>query len=217
MGGAGKPKKSCIPLSDRTRLPRPLQANGKGLMEQIRKAMSRGAQTPRSRCTQAEKASLPMKSQTTVQRKSERELVVTRTFNAPSRSVFGAWTRPELFKRWWVPKSMGEVLRSCDMDVRTGGGYRLVFGDGDSEPMSFHGKYVDVIPNARLVWTNEESDDGAMTSVTFEEKDGRTQLAWHELYSSREAADNAVAEMEGAVQVQFEQLDELLASGAGQS
>jgi uncharacterized protein YndB with AHSA1/START domain len=157
-----------------------------------------------------------MKNQTTVERKSERELVVSRTFEAPSRRVFEAWTRPELFKHWWAPKSMGAVLLSCDLDVRTGGGYRLEFGHGDSEPMTFFGKYVEVIPNSRLVWTNEESDDGAVTTVTFEEEDGKTRLAWHELYPSREALDEA-AGMEEAMSEQFEQLDELLASGAGQS
>lgn len=157
-----------------------------------------------------------MKNQTTAERKSERELVVTRSFDAPSRRVFEAWTRPELFKRWWAPKSMGAVLLSCEMDVRVGGGYRLVFGGGDSDPMSFYGRYVDVIPNSRLVWTNEESDDGAMTTVTFEEKGGRTQLVWHELYPSREALDEA-AGMEEAMSEQFEQLDALLASGTGQS
>ncbi len=157
-----------------------------------------------------------MKNQVTVERKSERELTVTRTFNAPASRVFEAWTRPDLFKRWWAPKSMGAVLLSCEMDVRAGGGYRLVFGDGDAEPVSFYGKYVDVIPNSRLVWTNEESDDGAMTTVTFEEKGGETRLAWHELYPSREALDEA-AGMEVAMSEQFEQLDEILALEAGRT
>jgi uncharacterized protein YndB with AHSA1/START domain len=156
-----------------------------------------------------------MKNQIKVERKSGRELVVARTFDAPSRVVFEAWTKPELFKRWWAPKSMGAVLLSCDMDVRTGGGYRLMFGAADSEPMAFYGKYVEVIPNSRLVWTNEESDDGAMTTVTFEENGGKTQLVWHELYPSREALAEA-AGMEEAMSEQFEQLDQLLASGAGQ-
>jgi uncharacterized protein YndB with AHSA1/START domain len=66
---------------------------------------------------------------TTVERKSDREVVVTRTFDAPARLVFEAWTKPELFKQWWVPRSMGMTLRSCELDVRTGGKYRLVFGD----------------------------------------------------------------------------------------
>jgi uncharacterized protein YndB with AHSA1/START domain len=156
-----------------------------------------------------------MNNRTKVERKSERELTVTRSFDAPAGNVFEAWTKLELFKRWWAPKSMGAVLLSCDMDVRTGGGYRLEFGGGGSEPMAFFGKYVDVVPNSRIAWTNEESDDGAMTTVTFEEKGGKTRLVWHELYPSREALDEA-AGMEDAMSEQFEQLDELLVTlGAG--
>ena len=157
----------------------------------------------------------PMKNPTTVERKSERELVVTRTFNAPARIVFKAWTTPELFMRWWAPKSIGVPLLSCDMDVRTGGTYRLEFGQDASNSMAFFGKYFEVIPNARLVWTNEESEDGAVTTVTFEEKDGKTLLTLHELYPSKEAFD-ANSGAEGGMPEQFEQLDELLvALGAG--
>src|SRR5436190_14036489 len=113
----------------------------------------------------------PMKNQTTTERKSERELVVTRTINGPARIVFDAWTKPDLFKQWWVPKSCGMSLISCEQDVRVGGTYRLVFVHGASEPMAFHGKYLEVTPGSRLVWTNEESGDaGAITTVTFEEK-----------------------------------------------
>jgi uncharacterized protein YndB with AHSA1/START domain len=149
-------------------------------------------------------------SPVTVDRKSERELVVTRTFNGPARLVFQAWTRSELFRQWWVPKSVPMSLVSCEMDVRVGGGYRLVFAHGDSN-MAFFGKYIEVIPNARLVWTNEESDDGAVTTVTFEEKAGKTLLVLHELHPSKEALDAAIAS--GATSgfgEQFGQLDELL-------
>jgi len=151
-----------------------------------------------------------MKNRTTVERKSERELVVTRTFNGPARIVFEAWTKPELFKRWWVPKSTGMSLLSCEMDVRVGGKYRLVFGNDASKPMEFFGRYIEVTPNSRLVWTNDESDDGAVTTVTFEEKGGKTLLVLHELYPSKEALDDAIAGMEGGMPEQFEQLDELL-------
>ena len=151
-----------------------------------------------------------MKNRTTTERKSERELVVTRTFNAPARIVFEAWTKPELFKRWWVPKSMGMSLLTCEMDVRVGGRYRVEFGHDASKPMAFVGKYIEVIPNSRLVWTNEESDDGAVTTVTFEEKGDKTLLVLHELYPSKEALDEAIAGMEGGMGEQFEQLDELL-------
>src|SRR6185436_3486803 len=103
-----------------------------------------------------------MKNRSIVERKSEREVVVTRTFDAPPRIVFEAWTKPELIKRWWVPKSMGMSLLSCEMDVRAGGKYRFVFGLDASEPMAFFGRYIEVTPYSRLVWTNEESADGAV-------------------------------------------------------
>ena len=162
----------------------------------------------------------PMKNRTTVERKSERELVVTRTFNGPARIVFEAWTKPELIKRWWVPKSMGMSLLSCEMDVRVGGKYRFVFGHDASKPMAFFGRYIEVTPYSRLVWTNEESDDGAVTTVTFEEQDGKTLLAMHELYPSKEALDAAGTGAADATVEQFAQLDELLvtlSAGAGPS
>jgi uncharacterized protein YndB with AHSA1/START domain len=152
-----------------------------------------------------------MKNHTTVERKSERELVVTRTFNAPAHIVFEAWTQPELLKRWWAPKSTGMSLLSCEADVRVGGSYRLEFGhEASTKPMVFFGRYIEVIPDSRLVWTNDESDDGAVTTVTFEETDGQTLLVLRELYPSREALDEALVGMEGGIPEQFEQLDELL-------
>jgi len=157
----------------------------------------------------------PMKNPTTVERTSERELVVRRTFNGPAHIVFQAWTKPELFMRWWAPKSMGVPMLSCEMDVRVGGGYRIAFGHDAASAMEFFGKYLDVIPNARLVWTNEESDDAAVTTVTFEEKDGKTLLVLHEVYPSKEAFE-ANSGAEGGLPEQFEQLDELLLTlGAG--
>ena len=152
----------------------------------------------------------PKKNRTTVERKSERELVVTRTFNGPARIVFEAWTEPELFRRWWAPKSSGASLLSCEMDIRVGGEYRIEFGHEASKPMAFFGRYIEVTPHSRLVWTNDESDDGAVTTVTFEEKGGQTLLVLHELYPSKEALDGAIEGMEGGMPEQFEQLDELL-------
>ena len=153
----------------------------------------------------------PMKNRTTVERKSERELVVTRTFNGPARIVFEAWTRPELFKQWWVPKSMGMFLRSCEMDVRTGGTYRLVFGHDPSKPDAFFGRYLEVTPHSRLVWTNDEGGEGgSVTTVTFEEKDGKTLLVMRELYPSKEALDAAGTGAADMMSETFEQLDELL-------
>ena len=158
-----------------------------------------------------ESEATPMKNRTTVERKSERELVVTRTFNAPARIVFEAWTKPELVKRWWVPKSMDMSLLSCEMDVRVGGKYRFVFGHGASEPMAFHGKYLEVTPPSRLVWTNEEGgEDGPVTTVTFEDKGDRTLLVMRELHPSKEALDAAGTGAADGMHETFEQLDELL-------
>jgi len=148
---------------------------------------------------------------TAVERRSERELVVTRTFNGPVRLVFDAWTKPELFKLWWAPKSSGIPLLSCEMDVRTGGSYRIAFGHDASDSMAFFGKYLEVSPPSRLVWTNDENDDAAVTTVTFEEEeDGRTLLILQELYPSKAALDDAFVGMEDAMPEQFGQLDELL-------
>ena len=150
----------------------------------------------------------PMKKRTTVERKSERELVVTRTFNGPARIVFEAWTKPELFRRWWLPKSMGMSLRSCEMDVRAGGRYRLEF---EPDGMAFFGTYLEVTPHSRLVWTNEEGGEGGpVTTVTFEDKGGKTLLVLHELYSSKEALDAAGTGAADAMVETFAQLDELL-------
>jgi uncharacterized protein YndB with AHSA1/START domain len=152
-----------------------------------------------------------MKNRTTVERKSERELVITRTFDGPARIVFEAWTKPELFKRWWVPKSLGMTMVSCEMDVRTGGTYRLTFARGAAEPMAFYGKYLEVTPHARLVWTNEEGGAEQITTVTFEEQGGKTLLVLHELHPSKEALDAARGAEEGMSE-SFTQLDELLPS-----
>ena len=154
-------------------------------------------------------------NRTAVERKSDRELVVTRTFNAPAHIVFEAWSRPELFGRWWVPKSVGMSLLSCDMDVRTGGAYRLVFRHPSfDQPMAFFGTYREVTPHKRLVWTNEESDQGAVTTVTFEEAAGKTLVTLHELYPTTAALEEALAGSAEGLPEQFAQLDELLAGRA---
>jgi len=155
-----------------------------------------------------------MKNETTVERKSERELVVTRAFDYPARVVFEAWTKAELLARWWAPKSYGLTLLSCEADVRVGGGYRLVFAfGGDAEkPMAFFGKYLEVTPHSRLVWTNDEGGEGGpVTTVTFEEKGGKTWLVKHDLYSSKEALDGDIASgSTGGMGESFDQLDELI-------
>ena len=156
---------------------------------------------------------------TTVERKSDRELVVTRTFNAPVRIVYEAWTMPELFKRWWTPKSSGVTMLSCEMDVRVGGTYRLVFRHPSSgQPMAFFGRYTEVTPNSRIVWTNDEGGEGgAVTTVTFEEQGGKTLVVMSDLHPSKEALDEAIASgSTSGFGEQFQQLDELLVtSGAG--
>jgi uncharacterized protein YndB with AHSA1/START domain len=155
----------------------------------------------------------PMKNPTTTERKSDRELVVTRTFNAPPRIVFEAWTKAELLKRWWAPKSFGLTLLSCEADVRVGGRYCLVFSHPAApKPMEFFGEYLEVTPHSRLVWTNEEGGDGGqVTTVTFEERGGKTLLVMHDLYPSKEALDEAIASgSTGGTSETFEQLDELL-------
>jgi len=152
-------------------------------------------------------------NRTTVERKSDREVVVTRTFDAPARLVFEAWTRAELFRQWWVPRSMGMTLRSCELDVRVGGRYRLEFGDDPANPMAFFGRYLEVTPPSRLVWTNEESGDAAsVTTVTLEERDGQTDLVLSELYPSKEALDAAGTGAQDALRETFGQLDALLAT-----
>lgn len=152
---------------------------------------------------------------TEVERKSDRELVVTRLFDAPPRVVFRAWAEPELFRRWWVPKGAGITLVSCEMDVRTGGKYRLEFGAGGTDTMAFYGKYLAVVPDERIVWTNDEGEEGAVTTVTFEDQGGKTLLTFHELYPSKEALDEAMAGSAAGLPVQLDQLDELLPTIGG--
>lgn len=154
-----------------------------------------------------------MKRITTTERTSDRDLVVTRTFDAPARLVFQAWTTPELMKRWWVPKSIGITMTACEMDVRTGGSYRFtfVFTNDPSKPMSFFGKYLEVTPPSRMVWTNEESAEGAVTTLTFEERDGQTLVRMVDRYPSKEALDAALESgSTGAFEETFGQLEELL-------
>ena len=152
-----------------------------------------------------------MKNPTIVERKSDRELVATRTFDAPARVIFQAWSKPELFRRWWIPKSMGMTLISYEADIRTGGSYRLEISHQGSKPMAFFGKYLEVTPHSRMVWTNEESPDGPVTTVTLEEKGGKTLLVLSELHPSKAALDAAGTGALDAMTETFGQLDELVA------
>jgi uncharacterized protein YndB with AHSA1/START domain len=156
-----------------------------------------------------------MSNRATVERKSECEIVVTRVFSAPSRGVFEAWTDPELFRRWWVPKSFGLTLLSCELDVRVGGRYRLVFSHPSaSEPLTFHGRYLEVTPHSRLVWTNEEAGGtGQVTTVTFKDEGDKTLLVMHDRYPSKKALEEAIASgSTSGMDETFDQLDELLIS-----
>jgi uncharacterized protein YndB with AHSA1/START domain len=150
-------------------------------------------------------------NRTSVERRGDRELIVTRIFDAPPSVVFRAWSQPELFQRWWLPKSASGVwLVSCDMDVRTGGKYRLEFGASGSDTMAFHGKYLEVVPNERIVWTNDEGAEGATTTVTFEDLNGKTLLHFHEVYPSEKALEEALQGSAAGLPEQLEQLGELL-------
>jgi uncharacterized protein YndB with AHSA1/START domain len=153
------------------------------------------------------------RNRTSVERKGDLELVITRMFDAPPSVVYKAWSQPELFQRWWMPKSVSGVsLVACDMDVRTGGKYRLAFSAGGSETMEFYGKYIEVVPDSRIVWTNDEGEAGAITTVTFEDQGGKTRLTFHEAYPSKEALEEALQGSAAGLPEQLDQLAELLSS-----
>jgi uncharacterized protein YndB with AHSA1/START domain len=162
-----------------------------------------------------------MKNDTNVERTSERELVVTRIFNGPVRHVYEAWSNPELFQRWWTPKSFGITIVSREMDIRTGGTYRLVMKHPAApHPMTFFGRYLEVTPLKRIVWTNEENGEaGQVTTVTFEDKGNQTVVVMRDLYPTKEALDDAMASgATSGTNETFAQLDALLDTlGAGGS
>ncbi len=154
-----------------------------------------------------------MTNPTTVERVSDVEVRVTRVVNAPVRKVYAAWTRAELFRQWWVPKSAPVKLLSCEMDVRVGGGYKLVFEYQGSE-MAFFGKYTEVVPEARLAWTNDESGDaGQVSTVTFDDLGDKTRVVMSDRYASKEALDAGIGSLDGASET-FDQLEALVAAAA---
>ena len=161
-----------------------------------------------------EQSSQPERSETpkTVARASDCEIIVSRTFDSQARAVFDAWTRPELFRQWWAPKSMGAVLSTCQIDARTGGGYRITYSGEGSASATFFGSYIEATPPSRLVWTNEESHDGPVTTVTFDDQGERTLLTLSERYRSVRPSTDAAAGLQAMLAEQFDQLDELLAS-----
>jgi uncharacterized protein YndB with AHSA1/START domain len=157
-----------------------------------------------------------MSNETVVERPSDRELVVRRTFNGPAHIVFDAWTRPELLKRWWAPKSFGVSLFECESDLRVGGTYRYAFGRDPKNPEVFSGRYVEVKPPSRLVFSQlyermREAGEVVVTA-TFEEDQGRTLLTLHQLFPSKEALEGAIASgMERGMRITLDQLEELIA------
>jgi uncharacterized protein YndB with AHSA1/START domain len=155
---------------------------------------------------------------TSMERTSEKEIVITRSFRAPAHIVFDAWTKPELVRRWWAPASRGVTLVQCDADLRPGGTYRYVLARGKAERFVFFGKYLEIVRPTRLVYTQsfEPVPGEAVVTVSFEERDGSTMLVSHELYPSKDALDGALASgMEDGMRETFEQLDELVASLRG--
>jgi len=157
--------------------------------------------------------SVRAQNRTAVERKGDRELVVTRMFDAPPSTVYRAWSQSELFRRWWMPRSASGVsLVSCDLDVRTGGKYRLEFSTGGPDIMAFYGKYLEVVPNERIVWTNDEGEEGAVTTVTFTDQGGQTLLTFHEVYPTKEGLEEALQGSAAGLPEQLDQLDELLPS-----
>lgn len=147
-----------------------------------------------------------------IERLSDRELVVRRRFKASAGLLFKAWTKSDLMIRWWVPASFGIKVISAEMDARVGGGYRFVFAHPASDkPMAFFGRYLEVVQDRRLVWTNEESAEGAVTTVTFTEQNGETEVVLSELYPSKEALDSAIESgSTSAYDEQFAALDALI-------
>ena len=155
------------------------------------------------------------KSRTKVERKSDVELVISRTFNGPAKILYEAWTTPELLKLWWTPKSSGASLASCVADVRPGGAYRFEFARDGSMVAAFFGRYLEVVPPSKLVWTNEESPQGPVTTLTFEDQGGTTLLTLREVYPSKAALDETMsAGMGDGMTETLDQLEELLAARA---
>jgi uncharacterized protein YndB with AHSA1/START domain len=156
-----------------------------------------------------------IRNRTIVERRSDRELVLTRTFDSPAKIVFDAWTKPELLKRWWAPASMGVSLFSCESDVRVGGRYRFAYGRDPKQPMVFSGTYTEVVPPTRLVFTQlfepmRSAGEGIITA-TFTEREGTTEFVLHQLFPSKEALDGAIAAgMEHGMRITMEQLDDLV-------
>lgn len=159
-------------------------------------------------------------NRTTLERTTDREIVIEHTFHAPAAIVFDAWTRPEFVRRWWAPQSRGVTLVQCDAELRPGGTYRYVLARGESERFAFSGKYLEIARPTRLVYTQcfePAAEAGeAVVTVSFEERDGSTRLVAHELYPSKDVLDGVLASgMEDGMRETFDQLEELVVSLRG--
>jgi uncharacterized protein YndB with AHSA1/START domain len=161
-------------------------------------------------------------NQTSMELKGDREIVIARTFNGPARIVFDAWTRPELVRRWWAPKSHRVSVVACDADIRVGGGYRYLLRLDTGNEFAFSGRYSEVTPHSRLVYTQifeptaagaKPGDDEVIITVTFDERDGKTHLVSHSLCPSKDVRDAIIASgMEHGMRETMDQLEELVAS-----
>jgi uncharacterized protein YndB with AHSA1/START domain len=155
---------------------------------------------------------------TTLERTSDREIVITRSFRAPPRIVFEAFTKSEHVRKWWAPRSRGVELVACDADVSVGGAYRYVMRVRDLGDMAFSGRYVELTPPSRLVYTQvfEPMKDAgeAVVTVTFDAEPGeRTKMTSRERYPSKDALEAAIQSgMEGGMRESMDQLDVLVAA-----
>jgi uncharacterized protein YndB with AHSA1/START domain len=126
---------------------------------------------------------------------SDTQILITREFDAPKHLVYKAWTTPELIKRWWSG-DRGEVT-SAEVDLRVGGGWRYIMTANGGFEVAFHGEYLEIVPNERIVLTEVFEgfpEAGAVDTLTFTEKDGRTTLAilvQHETKEHRDAHINS--------------------------
>jgi uncharacterized protein YndB with AHSA1/START domain len=162
----------------------------------------------------------PTQKRTILERRSDRELVLTRTIHGPARLVFDAYTKPELLKRWWAPASMGVSMFSCEIDPRVGGRYRYAYGRDPKQQMAFSGTFTEVVPHERLVCTSlfeqMPAAGEAIVTTTFTERDGKTVVVLHQLFPSKQVMDGAIAAgMENGMRITMDQLEELVVALRG--
>jgi uncharacterized protein YndB with AHSA1/START domain len=143
---------------------------------------------------------------------SDREIQITRTFEAPAALVFKAWTTPELVKRWWGFESAPLVV--CDIDLRPGGAWRYVTREADGTELGWHGTYMGIEGPNRLSSTEvfEGHPDGeAHCTLTLTERDSTTVLSVTVLHTSVENRDGHIASgMEGGLQHSLNRVEDLL-------